>query len=89
MDIRQAITLIEAMSKFKPRLFAETPEFERWFSGSKVVDDSGKPLLCFHGTLENFDVFKLESERRRMASIDSDSGSIPTRLPQRGHVGRL
>jgi hypothetical protein len=27
-----------------------TPQFKQWFSGSKVVDKTGKPLLCFHGS---------------------------------------
>lgn len=29
---------------------AETPEFERWFGDSKVVDADGKPLVVYHGT---------------------------------------
>lgn len=24
--------------------------FDRWFQGSKVVDENGDPLLCYHGT---------------------------------------
>jgi hypothetical protein len=28
----------------------ETPEFKRWFGSSKVVDDSGKPRVVYHGT---------------------------------------
>lgn len=27
----------------------ETPEFKRWFEGSKVVDENGKPLVVYHG----------------------------------------
>jgi SAM-dependent methyltransferase len=27
-----------------------TPEFERWFGDSKVVDESGEPLVVYHGT---------------------------------------
>ena len=32
----------------KPRA-TDTPEFKRWFSDSKVVDDSGKPLVVYSG----------------------------------------
>lgn len=28
----------------------ETPEFKRWFSGSKIVDGNGKPFVVYHGT---------------------------------------
>ena len=28
----------------------ETPEFRNWFGDSKVVDESGKPLVVYHGT---------------------------------------
>jgi hypothetical protein len=27
----------------------ETPEFKKWFGDSKVVDESGKPLIVYHG----------------------------------------
>jgi hypothetical protein len=35
-----------------------TPEFKRWFAGSKIVDSSGNPLVVYHGTdqpIETFD----------------------------------
>jgi hypothetical protein len=38
-----------------PRL--ETPAFKNWFGDSKVVDDQGKPLVVYHGTMNDFDVF--------------------------------
>ena len=28
----------------------DTPEFKRWFAGSKIVDDRGNPLRLYHGT---------------------------------------
>lgn len=31
--------------------------FKRWFRGSKVVDDQGKPLVVYHGTSANFEAF--------------------------------
>lgn len=35
----------------------DTPAFKRWFGGSKVVDGNGKPLVVYHGTRREFDVF--------------------------------
>lgn len=29
---------------------AATPEFRQWFGGSKVVNESGEPLVVYHGT---------------------------------------
>lgn len=31
--------------------------FERWFAGSQVVDDGGRPRVVYHGTTTDFDVF--------------------------------
>lgn len=31
--------------------------FNKWFEGSKVVDDNGEPLVVYHGTDANFDAF--------------------------------
>lgn len=31
-----------------------SPEFKKWFAGSKVVDKNGKPLVVYHGTNEPF-----------------------------------
>ena len=37
--------------------------FWKWFSGSKVVDKDGKPLVVYHGTnADEFNEFKLERE---------------------------
>lgn len=38
----------------------ESPWFRRWFSGSRVVDGEGKPLVVYHGTQEGFSEFKDE-----------------------------
>lgn len=39
----------------------DTPEFRRWFGGSKVVDEDGKPLVVYHGTNNKFTVFDRSS----------------------------
>ncbi len=33
---------------------ASTPEFKKWFGGSKVVDEKGEPLVVYHGTGADF-----------------------------------
>lgn len=35
----------------------DSPWFKRWFGESKVVGDDGKPLVVYHGTDRQFDVF--------------------------------
>lgn len=32
--------------------------FWKWFGGSVVVNENGKPLICYHGTQSNFNIFK-------------------------------
>jgi hypothetical protein len=62
-------------------------EFKQWFGNSKVVDEKGKPLMCFHGTHKmqqidpgghrHFGTFDAANERIRhlfnfgMESVDS------------------
>ncbi len=38
---------------------ASIRNFWRWFGDSKVVDDQGRPLVVYHGTDQNFEVFDL------------------------------
>lgn len=33
------------------------PKFQRWFGDSKVRDENGDPLICFHGTDTEFKTF--------------------------------
>ena len=42
-----------------------TPEFKRWFGESKVVDESGEPLMVYHGTPEEFSVFTSQTAERQ------------------------
>ena len=36
----------------------ETPAFKRWFGDSKVVDESGRPLVVYHGTNQDIAEFR-------------------------------
>jgi ADP-Ribosyltransferase in polyvalent proteins len=31
--------------------------FQKWFAGSKIVDESGSPLVVYHGTTKDFNTF--------------------------------
>jgi hypothetical protein len=41
----------------------DTPAFRRWFGKSKVVDASGRPLVLYHGTTDNFTAFDFDRAR--------------------------
>jgi hypothetical protein len=47
----------------QPTQIWQTPEFQAWFKGSKVVDRQGRPLRVYHGTTtpEDFDEFAVGS----------------------------
>jgi hypothetical protein len=60
----------------------ETPAFKEWFGDSKVVDESGKPLVVYHGTQGEFDAFKPLSwvtEDRDLAEEYADMGGTNNR----------
>ena len=42
--------------------------FWRWFGNSKVVDEEGRPLVVYHGTLNIFDTFSKEMIGSRFVS---------------------
>lgn len=52
------------MKKFIKKLLREAisgpifnDNFYTWFNGSKIVDDTGKPLVCYHGSSKNISAF--------------------------------
>jgi hypothetical protein len=48
----------------------DTPAFRKWFGASKVVDEDGKPLVVYHGTVGDFGAFD-----QARANIESDFGA--------------
>ena len=50
-----------------------TPEFKKWFGNSKVVK-GGKPLIVYHGTNSNFNVFKPSKMQGTHKEIDQIEG---------------
>lgn len=45
------------------RDITQTAEFKNWFGDSKIVNNSGAPLVVYHGTDETFDVFDRKKQR--------------------------
>jgi hypothetical protein len=37
-----------------------TPAFKKWFGDSKVVDENGQPLVVYHGTKADFQIFDIK-----------------------------
>lgn len=48
-DIRRYITIVEGQYQ---------TAFKHWFGNSKVVDDNGDPLVVYHGTNKDFEIFR-------------------------------
>ena len=44
--------------------------FKKWFGDSKVVDENGKPLVVYHGSVNTFEIFDKEK-----ASPEGDMGA--------------
>ena len=40
-------------------LLENDDKFKKWFSGSRVVNEDGSPMLVFHGTADDFDEFDI------------------------------
>lgn len=44
----------------KQHIFSN-PSFKKWFSGSKIVDKNGLPMIVYHGTATAFEEFEVTS----------------------------
>lgn len=64
--------LEEGQPMFKKQNVLDNPRFRKWFGDSKVVDDNGDPLVVYHGTSYNFDVFNID----RSGSNTNDHGQM-------------
>ena len=47
-----------------------TPEFKRWFSNSKVVNEDGSPKVMYHGTNKDFNEFVIAEKANRTGMPD-------------------
>lgn len=67
LDLNTATTadVRAALAQFQQSALdvTETPAFKAWFGDSKVVDESGEPLVVYHGTQANFDTFDQDNPR--------------------------
>jgi hypothetical protein len=55
MRFREWINLVETQG-IENSILAD--DFKWWFKNSKVVDADGRPMICYHGTFNNFDEFQ-------------------------------
>lgn len=66
----------------------DTPAFRKWFGDSKVVGAGGKPLVVYHGTPNNFNVFL--GRHRNSAQFSAEIGATwftPDEAMARGYSG--
>ncbi len=59
---------IEAAKKEWQEKGTESKYFKKWFGDSKVVDKNGKPLVVYHGTENNFRIFKNTGKSRQIGA---------------------
>jgi len=64
----------------------DTPQFRRWFDGSKVVDADGKPLVVYHGTAA--DIERFDPERIGSATDEGLYGAGFYFTPKHGNGGK-
>lgn len=59
---------IEAAQEEWEEKGTESKYFKKWFGDSKVVDKNGKPLVVYHGTENNFRIFKNTGKSRQIGA---------------------
>lgn len=62
----------EPLKGIKVKEITETPNFKKWFEGSKIVDNNGRPLVVYHGSNKEFTEFSKET----IGSNHSDNNGI-------------
>ena len=50
--------------------------FNKWFKGSKVVDEQGNPVVVYHGTTDDFSVFDKSKTQTPMFWFTADKASL-------------
>lgn len=63
--------LKEALS---PPIFNDN--FYNWFNGSQVIDNSQKPLVCYHGTSKSFSTFNSKFSAQGVFWFTSNKNKI-------------
>ena len=49
------------------------PNFKEWFGDSKVVDENGNPLVVYHGTTKDFDVYDKYAKKNTVGGTQRDA----------------
>ena len=70
----------KVMFQVAPKTDSEA--FKKWFGDSKVVDNNGSPLVVYHGTASDFDVFSKEKMQDNFNQ--ADLGFYFTNAPRPG-----
>lgn len=65
----------------------ETPEFQRWFAGSKIVDAAGNPLKLYHGTSkdQDFRKFRVPGNGAWFTTSSKDASDYADQNDTQGH----
>lgn len=84
-EVRQPALAEEAPKRFS---VTDTPEFQRWFAGSKIVDAEGKPLMMFHGTSNDIDFksFKVPRNGAWFTNSRKEASDYAENNDNRGNV---
>lgn len=67
------VNIMDVAPKIEPIAgkVTDTPNFKAWFGESKVVDDTGAPMVVYHGTAADFQVFNAKAKQ-----VSGDVGEI-------------
>lgn len=68
-------------SKRRPDPQTDTPEFKRWFGGSKVVSPDGAPLTVYHGSTADFNEFSVGELGKTTGANSAKQGFFFTNDP--------
>jgi len=52
--------------------------FKKWFSNSKVIDENNEPLIVYHGTSEDFDIFNTDNQNFKISKLGYYFTNAPT-----------
>ena len=74
----------DKIRKYIRKILAETElesnnlndNFNKWFSGSKVVDASGNPMIVYHGTSKKFSKFSFKNAIQPIIWFTSDKSTF-------------
>jgi hypothetical protein len=79
---KRVVPVQPAEPKFDRTPNVGTSEFKKWFGNSKVVDESGKPLVVYHGTNVKFNKINFKKGTQGLFWFTSDKAAI-----EKGEVG--